>query len=81
LESYQPALVIVDAERWMPYGNTLALESPALDSALIFAWSIGPTTDARLIDYYQGKRTILYYYPDLEPGKLYTYPLSGSLIE
>jgi hypothetical protein len=81
VEAYFPALVIVDTERWMPYGSTLVLESPTLDSDLIFAWSIGPQTDAKLVDYYQGERNILYYYPDIEPRKLYTDPLSGSLIE
>jgi len=81
MEEYQPALVIVDAEDWMPYGSTLVLESPALDSPLIFAWSIGPKTDRRLRDYYQGERNILYYYPDRDPGRIYTYPLNGSLIE
>ena len=81
LFEYQPALIIVDAEDWMPYGSTLVLESPALDSPLIFAWSIGPKTDSRLREYYQGERNILYYYPDHEPGRLYTYPLAGSLLE
>lgn len=81
LEAYQPALVIVDAEDWMPYGSTLALESPALDSPYIFAWSIGPKTDRKLVEYYQGERNILYYYPDRDPGILYTYPLTGSLLK
>lgn len=81
VEEFLPALVIVDAERWMPYGSTLVLESPRLDSPLIFAWSIGPQTDGKLIEHYQEERNILYYYPDQEPGKLYTYPLNGSLIE
>ena len=81
LEEFQPALVIVDTDRWMPYGSTLVLESPALDSPLIFAWSIGPETDQKLVEYYQEERYILYYYPDSDPGRLYTYPLTGSLIE
>ena len=81
VEEFLPALVIVDAEHWMPYGSTLVLESPRLDSPLIFAWSIGPQTDGRLVEYYQRERNILYYYPDQDPGKLYTYPLNGSLIE
>jgi 4-amino-4-deoxy-L-arabinose transferase-like glycosyltransferase len=81
LKEYQPALVIVDSERWMPYGSTLILESPRLDSPLIFAWSIGPSTDRRLAEFYQGTREILYYYPDQDPGRLYTYPHPGSLIE
>jgi hypothetical protein len=81
VEEYQPALVVVDAEHWMPYGSTLVLESPTLDSPYIFAWSIGPNTDRRVREYYQGERNILYYYPDQDPGKLYTYPLDGSLIE
>ena len=81
LEEYLPALVIVDAEKWMPYGSTLVLESPALDSPLIFAWAIGPQTDRRLADYYQGERQVLYYYPDQDPNTLYPYSLDGSLIE
>jgi hypothetical protein len=81
VEEYLPALVIVDADRWMSYGSLLVLESPGLDSPLIFAWSIGPQTDGALVDYYHGERNILYYYPDREPGKLYTYPRNGSLIE
>lgn len=81
LEEYLPALVIVDVEDWMPYGSTLALESPGLDSPYIFAWSIGPKTDRKLREYYQGQRNILYYYPDQDPGRIYTYPLNGSLIE
>ena len=81
LEEYQPALVIVDAEDWMPYGSTLVLESPALNSPYIFAWSIGPKTYRKLAEYYQGERNILYYYPDREPGILYTYPQTGSLLE
>lgn len=81
LEEYLPALVIVDAEHWMPYGSTLVLESPSLDSPLIFAWSIGPKTDSKLAEFYQGERSILYYYPDRDPGRIYTYPIDGSLIE
>ena len=81
LEEYLPALVIVDAEVWMPYGSTLVLESPTLDSPLIFAWSLGPETDQKLREYYQDERSILYYYPDLDGDRIYTYPLSGSLVE
>lgn len=81
LQDYQPALVMVDSARWMPYGSTLVLESPSLDSPLIFAWSIGPSTDRQLVEHYQGEREILYYYPDRDPGILYTYPLPGSLLE
>ncbi len=81
LAEYQPALVIVDAEHWMPYGSTLVLESPNLDSPLIFAWSIGPQTDGELAERYQAERQVLYYYPDQEPNKVFTYPLNGTLIE
>ncbi len=28
VKAYQPALVIVDSEEWMPYGSTLVLETP-----------------------------------------------------
>jgi len=81
LKAYLPALVIVDAARWMPYGSTTFLESPTLDSPLIFAWSIGPQTDGKLAASYRGERQILYYYPDLDPDRLYTNPLNGTLIE
>ncbi len=81
VEEYQPALVIVDSKHWMPYGSLLVLESPQLDSPLIFAWSINPHTDRKLADFYQDQRNILYYYPDRDRNTLYTYPLPGSLIE
>lgn len=81
VEPYLPALVIIDSERWMPYGSALVLESPELDSPLIFAWSMGALTDRRLADFYRDERRILYYYPDREPNKLYAYPLTGTLIE
>ncbi len=81
VKDYQPALVIVDSEEWMPYGSTLVLESPGLDSPLIFAWSLGPKTNLKMEEYYQAERNILYYYPDQDPGRLYTDPLPGSLLE
>jgi hypothetical protein len=79
--AYQPALVIVDSERWMPYGSTLVLESPELDSPFIFAWSMGERTDEQLADRYRDTRNILYYYPDRDTHTLFTYPQPGSLIE
>jgi 4-amino-4-deoxy-L-arabinose transferase-like glycosyltransferase len=81
VEEYQPALVIVDSEQWMPYGSLLVLESPRLDSGLIFAWSMGIRTDQRLAEYYRDTRNILYYYPDQYPLRLFTHPQNSSLIE
>jgi hypothetical protein len=81
LDAYHPALIIVQSERWMPYGSTLILESPELDSPMIFAWSLGPRTDRRMAEHFSQERNILYYYPDQNPLKLYTSPHSGSLIE
>jgi len=81
VKDYQPALVIVESEGWTPYGNTLVLESPELDSPNIFAWGMGSVTDERLADHFREERNILYYYPDSKPYSLFTYPLPGSLIE
>ena len=72
---YLPALVVVDSERWMGYANLLELQEPDLSSPLIFAWSRGQVEDRLLADHYRQTRTILYYYPDLEPGQLYTFPV------
>lgn len=80
-EELTPALVIVHSELWMSYGSLLELESPALDSPFIFAWSIGPRTDQALTEKYTGTRRIYHYYPDQEPGKFYTFPVPGYLIE
>jgi hypothetical protein len=76
-----PALVIVHSEFWMSYGSLLELESPTLDSPFIFAWSIGPQTDQALVEKYTGTRRIFHYYPEQEPGKLYTFPAPGYLTE
>ncbi len=76
-----PALVIVHTDPWMSYGSLLELESPALDSPFIFAWSIGPRTDQALADHFDEVRTIYHYYPEIEPAKLYTYPALGYLGE
>ncbi|MFN2281664.1 MAG: STT3 domain-containing protein [Anaerolineales bacterium] len=81
VQAYQPALVIVDSERWMPYGSTLVLESPELDSPFIFAWGMGERTDELLAERYREERNVLYYYPDRDPYTLFTYPQPGSLIE
>jgi len=59
----------------MSYGSLLELESPTLDSPFIFAWSIGPQTDQALVEKYTGTRRIFHYYPEQEPGKLYTFPV------
>jgi hypothetical protein len=81
IQAYQPALIIVQSEKWMPYGSTLSLESPELDSPFIFAWSLGSRTDQRMAEYFSPERDILYYYPDLNTNTVYTYPLADSLIE
>ncbi len=80
-EELTPALVIVHSDLWMPYGSLLELESPALDSPFIFAWSIGPRTDQELVEKYSETRLIFHYYPEQEPGKLHPFPVPGYLIE
>ena len=66
-----PALVIVHSDAWMSYGSLLELESSTLDSPWIFAWSIGPDRDQQLAESYRDQRTIIHYYPDEEPLKLF----------
>ncbi len=72
-----PALVIVHTDPWMSYGSLLELESSALESPFIFAWSIGLRTDQALADHYSEVRNIYHYYPEVEPAKLYTHPVLG----
>jgi 4-amino-4-deoxy-L-arabinose transferase-like glycosyltransferase len=72
-EAMTPALIIVDAERWMPYGALLDLQDPHLTSPFIFAYHIGPVTDAALAASYPD-RNVYYYYADDEPWIFYTAP-------
>ena len=65
-----PALVFVDAERWMYYSIYTELENQDLSSPFIFAWSVGPRTDRAAADHFP-ERSVYYYYPD-EPDRLYT---------
>ena len=76
-----PALVIVHSEKWMPYGSLLELESPDLESPFIFAWSGRPHDYQELATEYQDQRTIIHYFPNTEPGILYTTGPDVPLIE
>jgi hypothetical protein len=67
-----PALVIVDSERWMPYGALLELQDPFLNTPFIFAFARGPRADAALAADFPD-RNIIYYYPE-EPYEFYTSP-------
>ncbi len=71
VQDLTPALVIVHSDDWMPYGSLLELESSNLDSPWIFAWSIGLDRDQKLTESYWDQRTIIHYYPDEEPFKLF----------
>jgi hypothetical protein len=73
-----PALVIVRSDKWMPYGSLLELESPDLESPFIFAWSSKPYDCQDLVVSYLDHRTIIHYFPDTDPGVLFT---SSNLIE
>jgi len=79
-EAYEltPALIIVHSDVWMPYGSLLELESPNLDSPYIFAWSSRPNDYQELVNAYLDQRTVIHYFPETEPGILFT---TGSLIE
>ncbi|HEY57370.1 MAG TPA: hypothetical protein G4O04_02310 [Anaerolineae bacterium] len=69
-----PALVIVDTEHWMPYGNLLVLEDPWLTTPWIFAWSRGAGPDLRVAQAFPD-RTIIRYNPE-EPYRfvIWRYP-------
>ena len=73
-----PALVVVHSEVWMPYGSLLELESPDLESPFIFAWSSRSNDYQDLVNSYLDQRTIIHYFPEIEPGILYS---TGSLLE
>ncbi len=47
-QALTPALVVVQAETWMPYGALLTLEDPWLTTPFIFAWQRGVQSEARL---------------------------------
>jgi len=72
-QALTPALIMVDTPRWMPYGALLELEDPALTTPFIFAWSVGPRTDAAVIANFPG-RSVYYYYPE-DAYKFYTGPM------
>jgi hypothetical protein len=62
-QALTPALIIVHTDLWIDYGALLPLEDPFLDTPFIFAWSIGPNTDAALAADFPD-RHIYHYYPD-----------------
>lgn len=65
-QALAPALVIVDADRWMEYAALLELQRPDLTSPFIFIWSRGLGPDAVVAASFP-ERTILYYDPDILP--------------
>lgn len=73
VQTLTPALVIVHSPRWMEYGALLDLEDPHLTTSFIFAWSISPSTDAKVAQDFPN-RTVYHYYPG-QPFELYKQPL------
>ncbi len=71
-QSYAPALIVVHSERWMGYGSLLDLQDPLMTTPFVFAWSIGPSVDAKLGADFPG-RAVYHYYLD-EPYIFYTAP-------
>lgn len=67
-----PALIFVDADRWMHYAIYTELENPELTSPFIFAWSIGPKTDRAAAQHFPERE--VYYYDSKNPGKFYRLP-------
>ncbi len=69
-----PALVFVETDRWMDYGNLLVLEDPWLTTPWIFAWSRG-SADARVAALFPD-RTLVRYRPS-DPSRLAIWKLQG----
>jgi len=67
-----PALVVVQAKRWMYYAALLELSDPYLTTPFIFAWSTDPQ-EAREIGALYPDRRLLIYDPE-EPFVLKTLP-------
>jgi len=59
-QALTPALVIVEADTWMPYGALLTLEDPWLSTPFIFAWSRGVASTAALRTAFPSRRIIRY---------------------
>ncbi len=71
-QALTPALVIVHSDRWMFYGNLLALQDSQMTTPFIFAWNTTPGVDELLGQDFPG-RGVYHYYPD-EPYRFYTGP-------
>jgi len=68
-EALQPALIIVNTDRWRAYAGLLELASPMLDSPFIFVWGRGSRTNEAIADAFP-ERSVYYYYPD-QPWSFY----------
>jgi hypothetical protein len=62
-QRWTPALVIVETDTWMAYGNLLVLEDTWLTTSWIFAWSRGPSADLRVAKAFPD-RFVLRYNPN-----------------
>jgi hypothetical protein len=72
-QALAPALVIVEpVGKWTEYGALLDLQTPFLDTPLIFVISLNQELDARLAEYFPDRR-LVYYYTD-EPYQFYDQP-------
>ena len=60
VQALAPALVVVQAERWMDYATLLELSDPYLTSPFIFAWTTSPATAQRLGELYPARRLLIY---------------------
>ncbi len=77
VKAFSPALFIVHADQWMPYGSYLELTTPYFDTPYLFAWDMGPKRDAALAAAYEDQRAVFHYYPD-EPWTFYESPRRGE---
>ncbi|MBN1551010.1 hypothetical protein JW979_06060, partial [bacterium] len=70
-------IVLIEHYKWWGYGSVSTLNSPYLDTDLVFGRNLGPEKNADLFDAYPGKDIYLVTYKDMTLYKLQVNPETG----